>query len=125
MYALIGKPIAPLSETARVQRLDFETTDPTDDIILSLDNGAKAFISAKNHVDAGKSFQETVAGWVAQVEAGMESNDLLGLTFGSCAKWVRELADAFTPTTYRSRNLKNGGAISITEIGCASSGKTS
>ncbi|WP_156887405.1 hypothetical protein [Propionicicella superfundia] len=107
VYALIGKPIAPLNQTARVQRLDFETTDPTDDIVLSLDDGTKAFISAKNHVDAGKSFKETVAGWIAQVEEGMGPNDLLGLTFGSCAGWVRDLADGL-------RRLRLGQEISRT-----------
>ena len=110
VYALIGKPIAPLDQAARVQRLDFETTDPTDDIVLSLDDGTKAFISAKNHVDAGKSFKETVAGWVAQVEEGMGPNDLLGLTFGSCAGWVRNLAEAL-------RRLRLGQNISASKTG--------
>lgn len=94
VFALIGKPIDRLNQTARVQRLEFETSDPTDDIVLSLDDGTKAFISAKNHVDAGKSFKDTVAGWVAQVKGGMGPNDLLGLSFGSCAGWVHDLAGA-------------------------------
>jgi hypothetical protein len=93
VHALVGRPVAKLDATRRVLRIDFETPDPTDDIVLRLDGGARAFVSAKNHVHAGTPFKKTVAGWVAQVEAGMAPDDLLGLSFESSAAWVPDLAE--------------------------------
>lgn len=78
VYALIGRPMEALDTSRQVLRLDFETPDPTDDIVLRLDDGSKAFVSAKNHVHGGKPFKETVVGWVAQLEAGVGHDDLLG-----------------------------------------------
>lgn len=93
VHALVGRPVAKLDAARRVLRIDFETPDPTDDIVLRLEGGARAFVSAKNHVHAGRPFRDTVAGWVAQVEAGLSPDDLLGLSFESCAGWVLELAE--------------------------------
>jgi len=105
VYALIGKPIPSLDSARRVVRLDFETSDPTDDIVVGLTGDTKAFVSAKNRVDAGKSFRETVAGWVAQLDAGMGPEDLLGLAFGRRAGWVHDLADGL-------RRLRAGQTVS-------------
>lgn len=94
VHALAGRPVASLDTARRILRIDFETPDPTDDIVLGLEGSAKAFVSAKNRVHAGNPFKDTVAGWVAQVEAGLGPDDLLGLTFETCANWVLELAQA-------------------------------
>ena len=94
VYALIGRPVEALDTSRQVLRIDFETPDATDDIVLGLTGGAKAFVSAKNRVDAGKSLKDTVAGWVAQLDAGVGPDDLLGLSFESCAAWVKDLAEA-------------------------------
>ncbi len=107
VYALVGRPVSALDTAKHILRLDFETVDPTDDIVLGLAGNAKAFISAKNHVNAGKSFRETVTGWIAQLEAGMGAEDLLGLAFGSAAAWVSDLADGL-------RRLRAGQDISRT-----------
>lgn len=93
VHALIGRPVSALDGSRQILRLDFETPDPTDDIVLGLTGDATAYVSAKNRVDAGKSFRETVAGWVAQLDADMGAEDLLGLAFGSCASWVHDLAE--------------------------------
>lgn len=94
VYALIGRAVDALDTSRQVLRIDFETPDATDDIVLGLTGGAKAFVSAKNRVNAGKSFKDTVAGWVAQLDAGVGPDDLLGLSFESCAAWVEDLAEA-------------------------------
>lgn len=93
VHALIGIPVEALQSTRHVLRIDFETTDPTDDIVLSLAGGVKAYVSAKNHVDAGKSFKDTVTGWIDQLDAGVGQDDLLGLTFEKSAAWVEDLAE--------------------------------
>ena len=54
VHALVGRPVETLDASRRVLRIDFETPDPTDDIVLRLEGGAKAFVSAKNHVHAGQ-----------------------------------------------------------------------
>lgn len=94
VYALIGRPVGAMDASRCVLRIDLETSDPTDDIVLSLDDGSKVFVSAKNRVDGGKPFKDTVAGWVAQLEAGVGPDDLLGLAFQSGARWITDLADA-------------------------------
>lgn len=105
VHALIGRPVPALDSSMKIERLDFETPDPTDDIVLGLTGAARAFVSAKNHVDAGKSFRQTVAGWVAQLDVGVGAQDLLVLAFGSCAGWVRDLAEGL-------RRLRAGQEVS-------------
>ncbi|SKB07680.1 NACHT domain-containing protein [Aeromicrobium choanae] len=93
VHALVGRPVDALDASTKILFIDFETPDATDDIVLGLTGGSRAFVSAKNHVDAGRPFKETVAGWVAQLSARVGPDDLLGLTFESCAAWVKDLAE--------------------------------
>ncbi|MEU0445603.1 NACHT domain-containing protein [Streptomyces tendae] len=48
-------------------RLDFETSDPTDDIRVIFSDGRRAYVSAKRKIDRGRPLEETLAGWVGQV----------------------------------------------------------
>lgn len=57
-------------------RLDFETSDPTDDIRVTFSDGRRAYVSAKRKIDRGRPLEETVAGWVGQVPM-MGPDDLL------------------------------------------------
>lgn len=57
-------------------RLDFETSDPTDDIRVTFSDGRRAYVSAKRKVTKGRPLEETVAGWVAQA-ASLGPDDLL------------------------------------------------
>lgn len=57
-------------------RLDFETSDPTDDIRVTFSDGRRAYVSAKRRVTRGRPLTETVAGWVAQA-ATLGPEDLL------------------------------------------------
>jgi len=57
-------------------RLDFETSDPTDDIRVTFSDGRRAYLSAKRKVTKGRPLAETVAGWVAQVPM-LDSEDIL------------------------------------------------
>ena len=57
-------------------RLDFETSDPTDDIRATFTDGTRAYISAKREISKGRPLEETVAGWVGQLET-LGPSDLL------------------------------------------------
>ncbi|WP_214516762.1 NACHT domain-containing protein [Nocardia salmonicida] len=57
-------------------RMDFETTDPTDDIRVTFSDGRRAFVSAKRKVSKGSPLKQTVAGWIAQA-ATLGDSDLL------------------------------------------------
>lgn len=45
-------------------RLDFETTDPTDDLRVTFSDGRRAYVSAKRQVNKDKPLKETVKGWI-------------------------------------------------------------
>lgn len=104
VHALAGMPVSAFDSSTQIVRVDFESPDPTDDIVLRFGDGSKAFASAKNEVNYGKSFKGTVAGWVEQLDAGVQPDDLLVLTFERCAKWVRDLSDAL-------RRLREGQRV--------------
>ncbi|WP_244290876.1 NACHT domain-containing protein [Streptomyces virginiae] len=57
-------------------RLDFETSDPTDDIRITFSDGRRAYVSAKRKIDRGRPLEETLAGWVDQVPT-LGPDDLL------------------------------------------------
>ncbi|MGH3430534.1 MAG: hypothetical protein ACRDQZ_23705, partial [Mycobacteriales bacterium] len=59
-------------------RLDFETSDPTDDIRITFSDGRCAYLSAKRKVEKGRPLTETVAGWVPQARM-LGPDDLLVL----------------------------------------------
>jgi len=47
-------------------RLEFETSDATDDIRVTFSDGRRAYVSAKRKVTRGRPLTETIAGWIAQ-----------------------------------------------------------
>ncbi|WP_308346253.1 NACHT domain-containing protein [Streptomyces sp. ISL-66] len=57
-------------------RLDFETSDPTDDIRVTFSDGRRAYVSAKRKIDKGRPLEETLTGWVGQVPT-LGTDDLL------------------------------------------------
>ncbi|WP_216087558.1 NACHT domain-containing protein [Streptomyces viridosporus] len=57
-------------------RLDFETSDPTDDIRVTFSDGRRAYVSAKRKIDRGRPLEETLTGWVGQVPT-LGPDDLL------------------------------------------------
>ncbi|WP_431980088.1 NACHT domain-containing protein [Streptomyces qinglanensis] len=57
-------------------RLEFETSDPTDDIRVTFSDGRRAYVSAKRKIDRGRPLEETLTGWVGQVPA-LGPDDLL------------------------------------------------
>ncbi|MFI6774237.1 NACHT domain-containing protein [Nocardia sp. NPDC050412] len=57
-------------------RLDFETSDATDDIRVTFSDGRRAYVSAKRKVSKGRPLTETVAGWIGQVPT-LGCDDLL------------------------------------------------
>lgn len=58
------------------RRLDFETSDPTDDIRVTFSDGRRAYVSAKRKIDRGRPLEETLTGWVGQVPT-LGPDDLL------------------------------------------------
>jgi hypothetical protein len=57
-------------------RLDFETSDPTDDIRVTFSDGRRAYVSAKRKIDKGRPLEDTVTGWIGQVPT-LGPDDLL------------------------------------------------
>lgn len=57
-------------------RLDFETSDPTDDIRITFSDGRRAYVSAKRKVTRGRPLTETIVGWIAQAPT-LGPDDLL------------------------------------------------
>lgn len=49
-------------------RLDFETSDATDDVRVTFADGTRAYVSAKRKVTKGRPLEETVAGWIRQAD---------------------------------------------------------
>src|SRR3954454_3625187 len=68
VHALRSRAISGLDLPDGVDplRLDFETSDPTDDIRVTFSDGRRAYVSAKRKVAKGRPLDETVKGWVAQ-----------------------------------------------------------
>ncbi|MEU3693195.1 NACHT domain-containing protein [Streptomyces narbonensis] len=56
--------------------MDFETSDPTDDIRVTFSDGRRAYVSAKRKIDRGRPLDETLKGWVGQVPT-LGPDDLL------------------------------------------------
>ncbi|MFB6628229.1 NACHT domain-containing protein [Streptomyces sp. NPDC056374] len=56
--------------------MDFETSDPTDDIRVTFSDGRRAYVSAKRKIDRGRPLDETLKGWVDQVPT-LGPDDLL------------------------------------------------
>jgi hypothetical protein len=78
VHGLRGRPLSGLDVPAEVWpvRLDFETSDPTDDIRVTFSDGRRAYVSAKRKIDRGRPLEETLTGWVGQVPT-LGPDDLL------------------------------------------------
>ncbi|WP_222936629.1 NACHT domain-containing NTPase [Streptomonospora sp. PA3] len=90
MHGLRSRSVSDLDLPEGIDpvRLDFETSDPTDDIRVTFSDGRRAYVSAKRNVSKGPPLNETVAGWVAQVPS-LGPGDLLviaGEDFTGAAK---------------------------------------
>ncbi|MGY2876353.1 hypothetical protein ACVW00_003543 [Marmoricola sp. URHA0025 HA25] len=94
VYMLAGLPVDALENFKAISHVGFESSDPTDDIVLTFDGGARGFVSSKRKVTYGAAFKGTVAGWVAQLDEVLDADDLLILVCEEAAEWVRNLADA-------------------------------
>jgi hypothetical protein len=101
---LAGLPIDALANFKVLTHVGFESSDPTDDIVLTFDDGARGFASSKRKVTYGAGFKDTVAGWVAQLDEVLGADDLLILICEEAAEWVRDLADALA-------RIRDGGAV--------------
>ncbi|OJG07883.1 NACHT domain protein [Pseudonocardia autotrophica] len=68
VHGLRGRTVAGLDLPSGVDpiRLDFETSDPTDDIRITFSDGRRAYVSAKRKVTRGRPLIDTVAGWAVQ-----------------------------------------------------------
>ncbi|MGW4802642.1 hypothetical protein [Kitasatospora sp. NPDC004272] len=92
VHGLRGRPIAGLGLAGGVDpvRLDFETADPTDDIVITFSDGSRGYLSAKRKLEKGRPLLETLAGWVGQA-AALRSEDLLIVACEDFAGPVRRL----------------------------------
>jgi len=96
VHMLAGRPVEALENYKAITHVAFESSDPTDDIVLAFAGGSRAFASAKRKVTHGKPFIDTVDGWVAQLDENLSDDDLLVLVCEEAAEWVRDLADVLT-----------------------------
>src|SRR5690349_12178464 len=69
VHALREQPVAGLAvpNDVHATRLDFETDDPTDDLVATMSDGSRCFISAKRAIGNDRHLKSTVEGWVAQM----------------------------------------------------------
>lgn len=104
VYMLAGMPVETFENFKAITHLEFESPDPTDDIVLTFGGGGRGFVSSKREVTYGKSFKDTVEDWVAQLDESLGNDDLLILVCEECAGWVRDLADALA-------KLRSGSSI--------------
>lgn len=74
-------------------RLDFETDDPTDDLMATMSDGRRCFISAKREVGNDRHLKDTVEGWVGQMR-DVRDGDLLVLAAEELKGVVKDLAEA-------------------------------
>ncbi|QVJ02791.1 hypothetical protein KGD82_11245 [Nocardiopsis eucommiae] len=105
VHMLSTRPVEALENYKAIIHVAFETPDPTDDIVLSFDDGSRAFVSAKRKAKYGEPFIDTVDGWVAQLDKHIGDNDLLVLVCEETVEWVRDLSDALT-------KIRSGAAAS-------------
>jgi hypothetical protein len=74
-------------------RLDFETDDPTDDLMATMSDGRRCFISAKREVGNDRHLKDTVEGWVGQM-GDIRDGDLVVLAAEELKGVVKDLAEA-------------------------------
>jgi hypothetical protein len=95
VHSLRGQPTAGLepSGAARAVRLDFETDDATDDLVATMSDARRCFVSAKRAVGNDRHLKDTVLGWVGQM-AGLGDEDLLVIAAEDLTGVVRDLDEA-------------------------------
>lgn len=95
VHGMRGLPVAGLDVPSGVNpiRVDFETTDPTDDLRVSFSDGRCAFISAKRKVQRGAPLRDTLRQWMDQVQE-LGDDDLLVLAGEEFVGPLRGLGDA-------------------------------
>ncbi|MER7071033.1 NACHT domain-containing protein [Terrabacter sp. NPDC000476] len=94
VHMLATRPVEALENYRVITHVAFESSDPTDDVVLTFEGDGHAFVSSKRKVTYGKPFTDTVDGWVAQLDENLGDNDLLVLVCEEASEWVRDLADA-------------------------------
>ena len=90
-YAI--NPSLAFSNDVHTVRLDFETDDPTDDLMATMSDGRRCFISAKREVGNDRHLKDTVVGWVGQM-GDIRDGDLLVLAAEELKGVVKDLAEA-------------------------------
>jgi len=95
VHALREQPVAGLDvpNDVHATRLDFETDDPTDDLVATMSDGSRCFISAKRAVGNDRHLESTVEGWVAQM-ATVRGADVLVIAAEELKGPVRDLPEA-------------------------------
>lgn len=95
IHALREHPVAGLDlpGDVHVARLDFETDDPTDDLVATMSDGCRCFISAKRAVGNDRHLKSTVEGWVAQLST-VRGGDALVIAAEELKGPVKDLPEA-------------------------------
>jgi hypothetical protein len=95
VHALRDQPVAGLElpNELHTVRLDFETDDPTDDLMATMSDGRRCFISAKREVGNDRHLKDTVEGRVGQM-GDIRDGDLLVLAAEELKGVVKDLAEA-------------------------------
>lgn len=103
VHALREQPVAGLDLPSDVHaiRLDFETDDPTDDLVAGMSDGGRCFISAKRAVGNDRHLRSTVEGWVAQMRT-IRDGDVLVIASEELKGPVKDLPEALL----RRRNCR-------------------
>lgn len=95
VHALREQPVAGLDlpNDVHATRLDFETDDPTDDLVATMSDGSRCFISAKRAVGNDRHLKSTVEGWVAQMTT-VRGGDVLVIAAEELKGSVKDLPEA-------------------------------
>lgn len=96
VHMLVGSPIQALRNNKVITHIAFESTDPTDDMVLAFDDESRAFVSVKRKMAKGEPFSDTVQGWVDQLHADLADEDVLVAVCEESVQWVRDLAVTLT-----------------------------
>lgn len=94
VHSLREQPVGGLDLPNDVHaiRLDFETDDPTDDLVATMSDGRRCFISAKRAVGNDRHLKSTVEGWVAQM-GSVRADDVLVIAAEELKGVVNDLSE--------------------------------
>lgn len=95
VHALREQPVAGLNvpNDVHATRLDFETDDPTDDLVATMSDGSRCFISAKRAIGNDRHLKSTAEGWVAQMTT-VQGADVLVIAAEELKGPVKDLPEA-------------------------------